>query len=1086
MRATVVPDLDPAAAAVRDDARTAGCRTLVELFRLRAEGRPDREAYRFLIGGESTEPVLTYGELDARARAIAVRLRELASAGDRAILLFAPGLDYVAAFVGCLYAGVIAVPAYPPSPRRPDARVPGIVADCGARVALTTGALLTRLGGWRAAEPALRAVSWLATDGIDDEDGARWENPGVGPEALAMLQYTSGSTAAPRGVMLTHANLMTNLAIVHRSFAHREQDQGVFWLPPFHDMGLIGAILQTAYVGLGTALMSPTSFLQRPLAWLEAISRFRATTSGAPNFAYDLCVDRSTPEERAALDLSSWRTAFSGAEPVRADTIERFVRAFEVAGFRREAFLPCYGLAEATLMVTGGPFGVRPAMGTFARSALERGVLEPSGADDESVELVASGRPIAEHDVRIVDPERGVECGEGSVGEIWVAGESVGCGYWGRGDDGVFGARLPSDTRRWLRTGDLGAFRGEQLFVTGRRKDVVIIGGRNIYPQDVELAAERSHPGLRPGHAAAFGVAGDGRERLVLALEVSRHAEREDLAPLFRAVRISTVDRVGIAPDEIVFVRQGTIPRTSSGKIRRGATRDALLDGSLVVVARSEQSSPASRAPAEGAGPRRDVRAWLVEWVERELGRDPSRLTDAHTLRDLGLESLDAVRLVIAAERELGVRVDTETLWSAATVGDVARALAGGVHAAVATKPGADDPLGAVAALESRLAALDAAGLEDPFFVEHEGTPGATTIVAGRALLSFGSYNYLGLSGHPSVSAAAHEAIERYGTSVSASRVISGERAVHAALEHELAEFLGVEAALAFVSGHATNVSTIASLVGEGDLVVADALAHDSVVQGARLSGARRLVFPHNDADALDALLGDVRGGYRRALIVVEGVYSADGDIPNLGRLVEVKRRHNALLMVDEAHSIGVLGPTGRGLCEHAGVAPADVDIHMGTLSKALASSGGYVAGSRGLVRLLRYTAPGFVFSVGMTPADAAAAHAALRVLRAEPDRVARLRDNAALFLDLAREAGADTGASSGSAVVPAIVGDSLRAVRVAQRLRELGVSAAPMVAPSVPERQARIRFFVTSEHTREQLHAAAAALRQALRDCPT
>lgn len=1076
MSSIVAPDTK-AAPPVPDDARDAGCRTLVDLFRLRADGRRDYVAYRFLPGAEAPEQELTFGALDVRARAIAARLRERTEIGDRAILLFSPGLDYIAAFVGCLYSGVIAVPAYPPHPRRPDARIAAIVADCGARVALTTASALDRLNGIRASDPVLGDLQWVATDSIPLE-AEGWRPPAVDDASIAMLQYTSGSTASPRGVMLSHANLMSNLGIVHRLFAHREQDYGVFWLPPFHDMGLIGAILQAAYVGLGTALMPAPSFLQRPMSWLETISRFRATTSGAPNFAYDLCVDRSTPEERASLDLSCWRTAFNGAEPIRAETLDRFARAFEPAGFRREAFLPCYGLAEATLMVTGGPAGSAPTVMRASRAHHERGRLVEARRDAHALSLVASGAVVEDHAVTIVSADGEARCGDGEIGEIWVNGPSVGRGYWGRPDDPTFNARLTGDHRVWLRTGDLGTMHAGQLFVSGRSKDLLILGGRNVYPQDVESAAERAHPVLRPGYTAAFAIEDGGAERAVLVAEVSRHAGDEDRSAAIVCIRSAVASEIGIILDDVVLVRQGSIPRTSSGKIRRGSARDALRDGQLEVVARATPNDDAALNVERARTP---ARSWLAKWLHQELGGVASSPDD--TLEALGLESLDVVRLAVAAERDLNVRLDPSALWAAGTLEQVSQLLEGeSAGAGPSLAEISTGELPEMEELESRLALLDAAGLEHPFFRVHDGIAGATTRVDGRELLSFGGYNYLGLAGHPTVIAAAHEAIDRDGTSVSASRLISGERVIHRQLEEALAELAGAEAALVFVGGHATNVSTIAAMVGPQDLVVADALAHDSVVQGSRLSGARRLVFPHNDWKELDALLGDLRSRYRRALVVIEGVYSADGDIPDLAEFVAVKRRHRALLMVDEAHSLGTIGATGRGLAEHAGVAPGDVDIVMGTLSKSLASCGGFIAGTHRLIRYLKHSAPGFVFSVGLSPANAGAALAALDVLRNEPERVQRLRRNAATLLRSLKGVGADTGASDGTPIVPVIVGDSLRAIRLAHQLETLGVSVPPMVAPAVPERLARLRFFVTSEHSDVQLGLAAAALGDALR----
>ncbi|WP_202508445.1 type I polyketide synthase [Streptomyces sp. SID1046] len=386
-----------------------------------------------------------------------------------------------------------------------------------------------------------------------------------------------------------------------------------------------------------------------------------------------------------------------------------------------------------------------------------------------------------------------------------------------------------------------------------------------------------------------------------------------------------------------------------------------------------------------------------------------------------------------------------------------------------------------VTAHTERFATLSELGLSNPYFLVHEGALTDTTVIDGRELLSFSSYNYLGMATHPQVNEAAHEAIERCGTSVSASRLLSGSRPLHLELESELADLLGCEAAITLANGHATNVTVIGHLVGPGDLIVHDALAHDSILQGCRLSGATRRPFPHNDANALDALLTQVRDQYRRVLVVVEGVYSMDGDIADLPALVDVKRRHGALLMIDEAHSIGTIGRTGRGIGEYYGIDRSAVDLWSGTLSKALASCGGYVAGSRPVVEYLRYTVPGFVYSAGMTPADTAASLTALRMLRAEPQRVARLSENAALFVHLAREAGINTGDSHDTPVVPCIVGDSLKTLRLAEALFRQGISVNPILHPAVPEELARLRFFLTYDHTPGQIRRAVAALTREL-----
>ena len=375
-----------------------------------------------------------------------------------------------------------------------------------------------------------------------------------------------------------------------------------------------------------------------------------------------------------------------------------------------------------------------------------------------------------------------------------------------------------------------------------------------------------------------------------------------------------------------------------------------------------------------------------------------------------------------------------------------------------------------------------ALGIPNPYFRAHDGVAGGTTVIGGRPFVNYSSYNYLGLSGHPRVNAAAKQAIDDYGTSVSASRLVSGERPVHRALEEALARVHGVEDCVVMVSGHATNVTCIGALCGPGDLVLHDALIHNSVLQGIALSGAKRVAFPHNDWSALDLILSETRRRYQRVLIVLEGIYGMDGDFPDLPKFVDVKRRHGALLMVDEAHSLGVMGACGFGIAEHFGLDGHEVDIWMGTLSKALASCGGYIAGERALVELLKCTAAGFVYSVGMAPPLAAAALASLAILQAEPERVARLHRRAQLFFDLARERGLDTGLSRGLSIVPAIIGSSIKAARLSEALFQLGINVQPILYPAVTERAARLRFFLSCEHSPDQVHVTVEALAEALR----
>jgi len=575
--------------------------SFVDLLRARAREHPARQAYTFL-GDGGAERVLDYAEIERQARAVAAALQARGLAGERALLLYPPGLEFITGFLGCLFAGVVAVPAYPPDPGRLNRTLPrlqGVVADAEARAVLTIDAI------HQAAEamifphaPDLKALVWLATDALAAGGGETdWRDPGVGRDTLAFLQYTSGSTAAPRGVMLTHGNLLANSALIAQAFDHdasvRERDargedsRGVIWTPFYHDLGLIGGVLQPLYLGRESVFLSPLAFLHRPIRWLEAITTYRAITSGGPNFAYDLCVDRTTPAERERLDLRTWRVAFNGAEPIRRATLARFADTFAPYGFRAEAFYPCYGLAESTLIVTGGAAGAAPVSLAVDPRALEAHVVAPP-RDGEARVLVSSGRALSGYTVHVVDPETRRPLPPSTVGELWVAGASVGRGYWNRTDETArtFAAYLATGEGPFLRTGDLGFCDASgELFVTGRAKDLIIIRGRNHYPQDLELTAEQSHPALRRGCGAAFTIDTNGGERLVVAYELDRQADA-DPAVVMHAIREAVRLAHEVLVDAVVLLEQRSIPKTSSGKIQRHACRAEYRAGTLAVVAR--------------------------------------------------------------------------------------------------------------------------------------------------------------------------------------------------------------------------------------------------------------------------------------------------------------------------------------------------------------------------------------------------------------------------------------------------------------------------------------------------------------------
>ncbi len=505
----------------------------------------------------------------------------------------------------------------------------------------------------------------------------------------------------------------------------------------------------------------------------------------------------------------------------------------------------------------------------------------------------------------------------------------------------------------------------------------------------------------------------------------------------------------------------------------------------------------------DGALNQESIAAAVYEQVRALVpGGLNSELTLDTSLFELGLDSLTRMEVVNRMEETFSIRFSEDSLYDLETCGDLVECIAGYMNVAVACpsqpvstplvseeivqpaiSPAASDvtQFPECVGLQQRLAAAAAAGLQSPFFRVKERVDGSLVTIGGRQCITYTSFDYLGMSTDPRVMAAAKEAIDRFGTSASASRLVGGDGTILQELDEEIASFVGTEAAVVFPSGFATNASLLGHLFGGEDLILYDELAHNSIVQGALLSEAGKRPFPHNDFAFLDKLLTDIRGKYRRVVVAVEGVYSMDGDYPDLPRFIEVKKRHQALLYVDEAHSIGTMGDHGRGICEHYGVDPADGDFWMGTISKALGSGGGYIAGRATLIQYLKYTTPAIVFATACSPPNAAATLASIRLLKEEPERVGRLRDRAALFARLATEAGLNIGNSRNTPVVPVILGDSMKCVRVSHELLRQGIDAQPILYPAVPERASRVRFFITANHTEEQIRRTVEVLAKCL-----
>ncbi|MDZ7342129.1 MAG: AMP-binding protein, partial [candidate division KSB1 bacterium] len=715
--------------------------TLVALLRWRAENFSNHRAYTYLQDGEEKNILVTYADLDRRARAIGAWLQSLGAAGERALLIYPPGIEYVTAFFGCLYAGVTAVPAYPPDPTRLNRTLPrlqAIARDAQAALALTNDSILSMikimrvgskvtdslekvpffkkfgssLGNFLSQRAAvlnakdLSDLRWLSTEDIKNDAAEEWQEPRIDKDTLAFLQYTSGSTGIPRGVMLSHENLLYNLALIHEGFGITPECEGVIWLPIYHDMGLIGGVLQPLYGGLACTLMSPIDFLQRPLRWLNTISRIKdaQVISGGPNFAYDLCARKVTPEQKAKLSLGHWKVAFSGAEPVRPETIDRFTETFQPCGFKREAFYPCYGLAEATLFVSGGYNADPPVILNIKKSELKNNrFIEATPDENDRQPAVGCGHTYGDQIIAIVNPETFEECQPNEIGEIWISGTSVAKGYYNRPEEtqATFRAQIKAkEGRYFLRTGDLGYLKEGELFITGRIKDLIIIRGRNHYPQDIEFTVENSHPNLRPGCSAVFSADVEDQERLIIVVEV-RNPKKLDAEEVIGAIRRSVTEAHELQAYAVVLIKPRTISKTSSGKIQRRATKNEFLEGKLQVVAEwrasghiqtdiskepSLEVEPAITTTAEKEAlpiaPKKKssdiaaIESWLVAKIAENLELDPGEIDIHEPFVSFGLDSAQAVGLAGDLEEWLGRKLSPTLVWDYPTIESLATFLA--------------------------------------------------------------------------------------------------------------------------------------------------------------------------------------------------------------------------------------------------------------------------------------------------------------------------------------------------------------------------------------------------------------------------
>ena len=689
-------------------------RSLSDILQRRSLQQRSSTSYIFLQDGETETARLTYGELNQQALSIAAYLRSTVSVGERVLLMYDSGLDFISAFFGCLYAGIVAVPVYPPRNNRRLSQLFSIINDTESQTVLTSTSMQFDLEKRKKEKAELAHLKLVATDTIQT-NSPNFVFQSITPNSLAFLQYTSGSTGTPKGVMVTHGNIIHNQQMIHKAFAHSEKTIFVGWLPFFHDMGLIGNLLQPMYLGIPSILMPPIAFLRKPVRWLKAISKYKATTSGGPNFAYDLCVKKVQPKQLANLDLSSWDLAFNGAEPIRAKTLKQFSEKFARCGFRHSAFYPCYGMAETTLLSTGGDKNKNPVFKTVKTKCLQQNlVVESKNLSEENRVLVGCGHSHLNTKVVVVDPELLTYCKTGKVGEILVSGGSIASGYWNHlkaTQEAFYVYVKDTGDGPFLRTGDLGFIDNGELFITGRLKDVIIIRGRNHYPQDIEASAEKSHPSLESYCSAAFSVEIEREDFLIVACEVKRtHLRKLNISEVTSAIRHTIWMEYQLKVCGVLLLKTGSIPKTSSGKIQRRACRQKWLNKRLNLVGEWTENNLVHSMNIKQLSDRAsfkkpttsivdtidrqnsctikdtkyvnyhtkgnnvctytssEIASWIEKWMKKQLRLQAHTINRKISFADYGIDSVLAVELVQALEDWLKISLDATILWNFPTV----------------------------------------------------------------------------------------------------------------------------------------------------------------------------------------------------------------------------------------------------------------------------------------------------------------------------------------------------------------------------------------------------------------------------------
>lgn len=658
-----------------DDINAYPAEDMVSLLLKNAAKFEDKALYIFLDDGVNESLRLSYREVVTKAQAVAAELQKQGKKGDHILLLFPAGIEFVISLYACFLSGMVAIPAYPPRRKKVDPRFLSILQDARPSTILATRQIHNDLEKLDLDGAGLNDINLLVYESIREDQFGEWKNPQINKDDLLLLQYTSGSTGTPKGIMVSHGNMIHNSECIKRSFGFDENMIVVNWLPNFHDMGLIGNLIQPAYVGGSVVTMTPIRFIQEPLNWLKAITKYKGTCSGAPNFAYDYCAEKISIDKVESLDLSTLNVLYNGSEPVRKQTIERFESHFEKAGFKASQFFPCYGMAETVLIIAGGDYKAEPVYFKTDAQSLEKNKAIPAIEGKESRYLTASGYTWMGMSAMIVNPETKLPCQKDEIGEIWAKGGSVTQGYWNKPEatEETYNAYIErTDDGPWLRTGDLGFIHEGQLYVSGRLKDLIIIRGSNFFPNDIEHSVENCHKALRKNASAAFSIDIDDEEKLIIIQELERAYMRDfDEDEIFENIRNAVYADHGIQPDIILLTKMGSIKKTSSGKTQRFAMRAVWKNKELDVLAGWEKKDTKENI-ASSIGFRPEfMREWMINWMAHTLELDPGKIDPDKPVSAYGLDSIKAVSLERDVNKQFGVEWPIESFLKDNTVNEL-------------------------------------------------------------------------------------------------------------------------------------------------------------------------------------------------------------------------------------------------------------------------------------------------------------------------------------------------------------------------------------------------------------------------------